>query len=257
MKKTMIIGACVLGMLSPIVTNAITHQPYTEKVQVSDAITATISKSTTEKELEDLQDFFAENDIELIIKKIEFNDQKEITGLSIVLKKGNSQSNYTANSNRPIEDLELGYKDNNLFISNSGMFDIASWQNQSNFTHPSFKSLDSIMKNGGLAMDMADFKDQIMNSMSMFENMQDMNGMSSLQDFFNDARGTTKKFQFKNDPNLDKLIIIDGEESDFDTLDQLAKDDQIDSVDFLKSATAISIYGDKAKDGAVIATTKK
>ncbi|NNC70792.1 MAG: hypothetical protein HKN90_08240, partial [Flavobacteriaceae bacterium] len=44
--------------------------------------------------------------------------------------------------------------------------------------------------------------------------------------------------------------------STFDELDALAKDDKLDSVDVLKGKTAVSIYGKKAKDGAIIATTK-
>ena len=66
-----------------------------------------------------------------------------------------------------------------------------------------------------------------------------------------------KKFSFVDDPNIEKLIIIDGKEATFAQLDKLAKEDKLDSVDFLKSKTAVSIYGDKAKDGAIIATSKK
>lgn len=65
------------------------------------------------------------------------------------------------------------------------------------------------------------------------------------------------EYSFVDDPNIEKLIIIDGKEAKFEKLDKLAKDGKLDSVDFLKSKTAISIYGDKAKDGAIIATTKK
>ena len=65
------------------------------------------------------------------------------------------------------------------------------------------------------------------------------------------------KYNFVNDPDVDKLIMIDGKESTFEELDRLAKDDQLQDVDFLKASTAVSIYGDKAKDGAIIAITKK
>ena len=67
----------------------------------------------------------------------------------------------------------------------------------------------------------------------------------------------SRKFSFVDDPDIDKLIIIDGKESDFKTLDQLARSDKLEEVDFLKATTAISIYGDKAKDGVIIAITKK
>lgn len=248
-------GTSILGLLFLTAFTA----PSSAKIifQDENEITATITKNTTEENLENLKEFFLKYDIELVIKKVNYNDHNEITGLSLLLKKGESESDYSAFSNQPIKDLELGYKNEKLFISNNEVFDIAAWKDQSNFTHPSFKSLDSIMRSGGFGIDMADLKDQIMNSMSIFENMEDVTDTNSLQEFLNGTESTTKKFRFKNDPNLDKLIIIDGKESDFETLDQLAREDKLETVDFLKPATAVSIYGDKAKDGAVIAITKR
>ena len=71
------------------------------------------------------------------------------------------------------------------------------------------------------------------------------------------GEGEQKRFQFVDDPNIEKIIIIDGKESDFKTLDQLAKDNKLEAVDILKSKTSISIYGERAKDGVIIATTIK
>ena len=51
--------------------------------------------------------------------------------------------------------------------------------------------------------------------------------------------------------------MIDGKKADFKKLDELAKSNKLKSVDFLKPDTAKSLYGKKAKDGAIIATTKK
>jgi len=64
------------------------------------------------------------------------------------------------------------------------------------------------------------------------------------------------KYSFFNSKSVNKLIIIDGKESDFKTLDALAKADKLIEVDNLKPSTAVSVYGNKAKDGAIIATTK-
>lgn len=257
MKKTIVLGACVLGMLSPLVMQGSNLISSIKEIQISDEVTATITKKTTEQELDDLKIFFKENGIELILNQVKFNDKNEIVGLDITLQKGNSKSKFSANSSVPIEDLELGYKDNNLFISNTGVFDIASWRNQSNFAHPSMRMLDSIMSNGGFGIDMADLKDQIMNASGAFRFSFENGNQEENEDFFFKDLKPGPKFKFRNDPNLEKLIIIDGKESTFEKLDQLAKADQLDTVDFLKSATAISIYGDKAKDGAIIAITKK
>ena len=65
-----------------------------------------------------------------------------------------------------------------------------------------------------------------------------------------------QKFHFVDDPEIEKYIVIDGKKANFNTLDGLAKSNKLKSVDFLKSDTAKSLYGSKAKDGAIIATTK-
>ncbi|WP_378177612.1 hypothetical protein [Aquimarina sp. SS2-1] len=270
MKKWIIAGMGILGIFS---LTAFTSASYLEQIQdVSEfnEIIATINKNTTEKELEDLKTFFLENGIELIIETIKFNDQNEITSLSVILKKGNAKSKYSSSSSEPISDVELGYKNGNLYITNSGMFDIASWRNQIGFNNRNF-DMDSILKNqnfrfdfdkegdslffNGQHFDIGKLKDQIMNSFN-FEEDENGNFIFNGQQFpshFNKS----KKFSFVDDPDIDKLIIIDGKEADFKTLDDLAKSDRLEEVDFLKPTIAMSIYGDKANDGAIIATTKK
>ncbi len=272
MKKWIIAGVGILGILS---LAAFTSESYPTEVHDTsqlNEIVATINKNTTEKELEDLKKFFSENGIELIIEKIEFNDQNEIIGLGLILKKGSTKSKFSSSSSEPISDVELGFKNGNLYITNSGMFDIASWKNQVGFGNRNF-DMDSILKNqnfrfdfdfakdgdsiffNGKHFDISKLKDQIMNS---FEFDEDENGNFIFNgQQFPSHFGKFKKFSFVDDPDIDKLIIIDGKESDFKTLDELAKSDKLEEVDFLKATTAISIYGDKAKDGAIIATTKK
>jgi len=270
MKKLIIIGIGVLGMLS-LSAFTTTSNLITNNVQ-SDEITAVINKNTSEKELEDLKIFFAENEIELIVKKIEFNNENEITSLSLILKKGKSKSQYSSSSKTPISEIQLGYKEGSLYINNTGKFDILTWKNRSGISH-SMMDMDSIMKKHNFAFDFnfdddndslsfkghfdfKKFKDQIMKSFTFEE---DENG-----DFFFNGQQIPsfqhqkgQRFSFVDNPNIEKLIIIDGKESDFDSLDSLAKSNQLADVDFLKPSTAISVYGDKAKDGAIIATTKK
>ncbi len=79
-----------------------------------------------------------------------------------------------------------------------------------------------------------------------------------MEQFFKQSEGAISNgsYKFFDDPKTNKLIIIDGKESDFKTLDELAKENKIDDVASLKSKIAMSIYGEKAKDGALIVTTK-
>ncbi|GAA4271147.1 hypothetical protein U6A24_04560 [Aquimarina gracilis] len=267
MKKWIFIGMAVLGMLS---LSAFTSTSRTQKQ--SDEITAIINKNTTEKELEDLKTFFAENDIELVLKKIEYNENNEMTSLSIVLKKGNSKSQYSSSSNTPISEIELGYKNGSLYITNSGTFDIASFRNQHTFHFPKV-DMDSIMKKHGFAfnfdfdedtdslifkgqMNFKKLKDQMMKSFT-FEEDEHGNFIFNGQKLKSFKNFPKHRFNFVDNPDIEKLIIIDGKEADFEMLDNLAKSDKLEEVDFLKPETAVSIYGDKAKDGAIIATTKK
>ncbi len=270
MKKWIIIGMSILGTLSLTAhTTSPNKQLVIENTQ-SDEITAIINKDTSEKELEDLKTFFSENGIELILKKIEYNEQNELTSLSIVLKKGKSKSQYSSSSTTPISEIKLGYKNGNLYITNSGMFDITAWTNQSGFNYAKI-DMDSIMKKHRFAFDFDEdsdsiffkgnfdfkkLKDQIMNSFT-FEEDEDGNFIFNGQHVQPFHNFNNQKFSFIDNPDIEKLIIIDGKESDFETLDSLAKSEQLAEVNFLKPKTAISLYGDKAKDGAIIATTKE
>lgn len=270
MKKWIILGISILGMLPLIAFTTISEENLLKSNNQSDEITAVINKNTSEQELEDLKKFFSENGIELLLKKIEFNDKNEITSLSIALKKGNAKSQYSSSSNVPISEIKLGYKNGNLYITNSGMFDIAVLKNQSGFNFPN-TNMDSVMKKHNFTFDFNDekdslffkgniaiqkLKDQIMESFHFDENQ---NGSF----FFNGQQihpfqnSSSKKYSFIDNPDIQKLIIINGKEADFKTLDAHAKSDNLAEVDFLKPKTAISIYGDKAKDGAIIATTKQ
>lgn len=270
MKKWIILKVSILGILT---LSAFTNKSYPYYYQDSiklDDITAVFDKNTTEKELEDLKTFFYKSDIELIISKLKYNNDGEIIGLSITLKKDSSKSDYSSSSSMPIPDIELGFKNGNLYITSSGMFDITSWKNQTNFNGPG-TVIDSIFKGQYLAFDFDDMgaslffngqhididqlRDQMMKSFQFTEGEQGNFNYNNQQP--STQNNHSKKFNFINDPDIEKLIIIDGQESDFETLQELATLDRLKAVDFLKTDTAISIYGEKAKDGAIIATTKK
>ena len=270
MKKWIILGMGILGILSSTAFTQGVYNNLDKSTTQSNEIIATINKNTTQKELDDLIAFFSENEIELVIEKIVFNDQNEITSLSILLKKGSAKSKYASSSSQPISDVELGYKNGNLYITNSGMFDINSWKNQIGFNHQNF-DIDSILRSNNFKFDFDKEGDSIFFNGQHFDFGQLRNQNQHSLDFDEDEHGTivfngqqfpfqlnnAKKYSFVDDPDIDKLIIIDGRESDFKTLDQLAKSDKLEEVDFLKATTAISIYGNKATDGAIIAITKK
>ncbi len=167
------------------------------------------------------------------------------------------------------DDMDFDFNHDSIFKHHFNKLDSL------NFDHIfKFDDDDNIMLFNGKSFDMDELKDH-MNNMFIIEEDDDgekriiIKGHKGNHFFFDDENHdlsewhskdgkhkTHQKFRFVDNPETEKLIIIDGKDSDFKTLDELAKNDKIESVDVLKSKTAMSIYGKKAKDGAIIATTK-
>ena len=57
-------------------------------------------------------------------------------------------------------------------------------------------------------------------------------------------------------PTPKTLILVDGKEVSYDELDKI-KGESIDHMDVLKGESATKIYGEKAKNGVILITTKK
>ncbi len=253
---------------------AFSNVANTPIVQQSDNITATITKETTNKQLTDLKQYFEEHDILLTVTDIVRNNTNQITGLNLTIKKENQQSKFNLNSNEPIADLELGYKDGNVFVGNMetslSLGGNTSLQNLINgFNENNGVSLDSLLSQHQFSFSFGseDIKELLNNSSFDFNQIQDQffsqffntnpkkNNSKSVNPTKNNSN-TIPKYNFFNNKNIQKLIIIDGNESDFETLNALAKADKLKEVDNLKPSTAMSIYGKKAKDGAIIATSR-
>ena len=171
------------------------------------------------------------------------------------------------------DNMHFGFDHDSIFKRHFNRLDSL------NFDHIfKFDDEDGAFMFNGKTFDMDELKDK-MNNMFIIENGEDgekriiIKGGNGNHFFFDDdedddllewhsdkdEHGSIKKhqkFRFVDNPETEKLIVIDGKEADFETLDNLAKNDKIESVDVLKSNTAMSIYGKKAKDGAIIATTK-
>jgi len=236
--------------------------------QLNDEITATITKSTSEEQFNDLISYFNDNGITLNLSEVNYNESNEIISIKISLEKDGQHSNYSLSSNQPISDIQLGLKDNSLFIKTIKGTHIQSSQNSLSDLFEQLNNstlIDSLLTSSPFSFNLnsADMQ-ELMNSNSFNFDFNNLN------DFFNQFNNSNQaasinqshsnklpKYNFINTPGVQKLIVINGEESDFNTLNELAKNDQLEEVDNLKPATAISLYGNKAQDGAIIATTKK
>ena len=221
-------------------------------------ITMTMDSNASDDNLNEMTNVLKEQGIQVKFSNIERNEGGKITGLKIELSDDNNGKAVSQISSfRPISNISFGRKDGMLFITQDG--------------NEMMKGFSFI--NGASPLFTND---------SIFEKQFGMLKKFNLQDFFNNpsggipfngseitfdelekqmleemnAMGNEKQYRFIDDPNTNKLIIIDGKESDFETLNELAESKRIVAVDALKPETAMSIYGDKAKDGALILSTK-
>lgn len=239
---------------------------------IEDTVEITINKDTTDENITGIVDMLTEYGIEAKIGNIKRNKDNEITGLKIELSNGSSKSSSSFSSNTPIQDLTFGSKNGNLFIGKSkgrgNMFAFFEGgelpiDNDSIFSRMRSFNLKDFIGNDAHFFSFEGDSINIDSLMSRFQknfkwNSKDSKGNSFF--FLNDDNKTNqnaKQFKFIDNPDKETLIVIDGIIKDFKTLDKLANEDKLSNVDVLKPETAMSIYGEKASDGAIIATTKK
>lgn len=249
----------------------------TNELYTDDNVSITIDSNTSEKDFEDIKTMLAEHQITATFSNVERNAEKKLIGLKIVLKDANgNQAVSQMSSNLPIAQIVFGRKDGALYITQSnkenGAFAFFNRPNMMPFSFDNdsingqpfaglgnfnfndfFNDEDGSFFLNGKTMNLDELREQME---KQFESAQ--NGSPSFSGFFNsdDTSGTSHKFRFIDDPNSNKIIIIDGKDSDFKTLNDLANRDELEAVDVLKPETAVSVYGKKAKDGAIIATSK-
>ena len=276
----LILGVSIVAIVGLISLNSFTTVNKSELTIVqSDSVSITIDSDTTDEELDDIKTMLKEHGITAKFGNIKRNTDGELTSIKIELKdeNGNTAVSQTSSTN-PIQTFSFGRKNNSLYVSQgkSGFGNFAFFGDDMDFDfdfdHDSifkhhFSKLDSlnfdhifkfddddnIMFLNGKSFDMDELKDKMNNMFIIDED----GGKKRI--IIRGNKGNHKKdqkFRFVDNPDTEKLIVIDGKDSDFKTLDELAKNDKLDTVDVLKSKTAMSIYGKKAKDGAIIATTK-
>ena len=288
-KFKLILGLSLVTIVGLISLNSYSTNRESKSIYQKDVnVNITVDSDTTDDELDDINDMLKEHGITVKFSNIKRNDEGELTSIKIELrdKNGNTAVSQTS-SNMPIQTFSFGRKNGSLYVSQgkSHFGNFAFFGDDMtfdfNFDHDSifqhhFQKLDSLRFGSifefddennnfffnGKSIDMEELKER-MNKMFIFGD-EDGNftfrGGNGNHFFFgdDDDNGMKKhqKFRFVDNPDTEKLIVIDGKASDFETLDDLAKNDKLESVDVLKSKTAMSIYGEKAKDGAIIATTK-
>ncbi len=275
MKKITLISFWILVSFTTA-SNALIAGKTVYCFQQAENVTATITKNTTDKQLEELKEYFETYEILLDVSEITRNKGSEITGLNLQISKKSQSSSYNMHSNTAITSLELGYKEGSVFVGKlNTSFDfgeenpLASLLNSLKQRKP---QLDSLLSQNefSFSFNNNDIRDFLGDSSLDLNKLQQQffsqfvnpnGGKESNSHLFPVPNKSTSKnlpkYNFINSGTINKLIVVDGKESSFEELDALAKADKLAEVDNLKPSTAISLYGEKASDGAIIATTKK
>ncbi len=241
---------------------------YTDSINNNANISVTIDKNTTENNFKDISKTLNEYGITAQFSNIERNNTNELTGIKIRLSDANSATTAGFSSNTPLSQVNFGRKDGSLFITQGDISTnnaLSLFGNMPNMQAFGFNQDPSIsdMLNGFNLNDFFNDKDgtfsfngQNLNFSELQKQLQDQFGSDAFWSFFGNLNPNETPFYFIDDPDTGKIIIIDGKESNFETLNKLAKSNTIEAIDYLKPKTAISLYGSKAKDGAIIVTTK-
>ncbi len=226
-------------------------------------ITVTIDKNTSENNFKDIKTTLAEYGINAEFSNTKRNDANELTGIKIRLFDANNSTTAGFSSSMPLSQVSFGRKNGTLYIS-QGKIGAGNATNMQafGFNQDAMSSISDMLNGLNLNDFFSDengafsFNGQDFNLNELQKQLQDQFGSDAFWSLFGNLNPGNKPFYFVDDPDTERIIIIDGKESNFDTLNELAKNNSIEAIDYLKPKTAVSLYGNKAKDGAIIVTTK-
>lgn len=255
------IGLLMIVALSFISFKSIAHKSSKSALSPGDNVIVTIDKNTTAEGFEDIKSMLKAHGIKANFSEIKRNDLAQLTELKIELNDGkNGLAQSKIASNIPISEITFGRKDGMLFIT-QGKNQNGSIGFLNRNSMPSFGfDNDSLMEQNFNALGGINFNDFFNGEEdSIFFGGKSMNFdkiRKQMEQLMQQNALTKTPLNFYDDPNTNKLIIIDGKESDFKTLEKLSKENKLVEIDDLKPKIAMSIYGQKAKDGAIIVITK-
>lgn len=272
LKNGLLTLALTTTLISPTFGNSIIPKSVEINTSINNKIKVTIDKNTTDSEFKEIVKKLKKHDIEAKFSGIKRNKNNEIVAIKIKLKDDSgNESNTSLSSDNPISTINLGAEKNSLYItsSNSKSFSFNGTRSLTKHFDFSFDDDEHKITINGKTFDFDEIKDQIKDAFVFEEDSDGKRVVIKLNNFdfdFDDdheeenhewkTKKHSQKFYFVDDPEIEKLIMIDGKKANFNKLDKLAKSNKLKSVDFLKPDTAKSLYGKKAKDGAIIATTK-
>lgn len=239
-----------------------------------------IAKDKTEYDLNKLVADASNIDVSIKFKGIKRNDKKEITGIKIDVSSKNSSANFSTNSSDAIKLIKISISDNgsNISIGNASshseaIFVSKNWKNNDHNTFVVSSGSHSnkfIHKQGEDNQTIYEFKSGDSTKVWVSDDDQDVHfghgkkskgGNIEIISIKEGEGGKHKKHEiivrgYGSDDGKMPLMIIDGKETKNKSLEDMDTEN-IESIEVLKGDGAIKEYGDKAKDGVIIITTKK
>ncbi len=243
----------------------------------SEDVNITIDALTTDENFRGIIKMLSNYGITAKFENLKRSSANQIKRIKISLVTNNGQKiSSQIKSSSPIENIYFGRKDGALYLgeyedlpnvlsykNGQPEFDLNKEKDSMRSGNPDFDTNDvfnnpsSVFLFEGDSLAIDQIKERTMQNFSFKNSMNDRFSFL-FDDNYDDEQ---KTYRFVDNPNLKRVVIIDGEiqskDSGINTLNALAKANKLDTVDSLQPKTAMSIYGEKARDGAIIVTTKK
>ena len=265
------------SIASEIATNTKTPENKRALVTIQD-FEKTITKNATKNDLKKIESELAEIGFKVSFSDLEYNTLNEITGITVKYGGQNSNSgSYSVSSENPINTIIISSKNGSISLKSvgtSGNSAVLSQgktmdaQAQSEEIEMEFqKKLEEMdAKRQELRAEMAEKRKKMQEEMDA---TMEKNEKSEAE--YQAKRNEKLTTRDTNSIELDKdelnefyemnklkphLIIVNGTEKTKAEMVRI-EPSTIESVNILKEQSAVALYGEKAKNGAIIITTKK
>jgi len=236
----------------------------------------TITKNATADDLEKITNELAEKDFSVEFSNLEYNSAKEITGITIKYGGPNSNSGtYSVSSENPINTIVISSKNGGISLNSVGSNGNSAIMSQGGDVDTENKTAEIEMefkkrreemeaKRKLMRVEMAERRKEMQEKMDGTTEKNEKN--EAEYQAKRKAKMTTKNLnstqlnkyelkEFYENSEIKPYIIVNGIESSEAEMKSI-EPSAIESVNILKEKNAVALYGEKAKNGAIIVTTR-
>ncbi|PHR70048.1 MAG: hypothetical protein COA67_08955 [Lutibacter sp.] len=227
-----------------------------------------VTKDSKKSDFEKIKKIFSKEGVTANFKNIKRNSDGEITSIGISVKSKQSNANYSTSSDTPIKPISISFdnKGDNISIGNSEMH---RGENYFIVSKGGEQKVHSTKKGNGFVFISKEgtnkTKDGKYEVIDIHEENKDNNSIVWVTkngeniekyvtlDIIEEDKNENQIFISDQEDNL--LYFIDGKKATKKDIDKL-ETDRIEKMEVLKGDKATKKYGEKAKDGVILITTK-